>query len=216
MLNRFVVTLAGVSLSLLSAVALAQYKYVGPDGKVVYSDQPPPANVKGVQKTSIGGNTAASSGAALPFALQGPSRNFPVTLFSAAGCSGCDSARTFLSARGIPFTEKIVKTAEDAIVLKVETGESGVPVVLIGKTKQLGFDIAALTSALDAAGYPSTSQLPPGFKQVTAKSAAPEKSATADAKASPDAAATTTANSSPPAPPPAAPAGERPTWFKGF
>ena len=61
----------GVSLSLFSAVACAQYKYIGPDGKVVYSDTPPPANAKGVQKTNLGGSAAASA-SSLPFALQAP------------------------------------------------------------------------------------------------------------------------------------------------
>ena len=211
MINRF---WFGVALSLLSALASAQYKYVGPDGKVVYSDQPPPSNVKGVQKTNIGGNTATTT-AALPFALQAPARNFPVTLYSGPGCSGCDSARTFLSARGIPFTEKIVKTSEDAIVFKVETGEAGIPVVMVGKTKQLGFDIAALGSALDAAGYPATSQLPAGYKPAPATGAAPEKPSTADAKKN-DSATAPAASAPPSAAPSAPPSGERPGWFKGF
>ena len=51
----------GVSLSLFSAVACAQYKYIGPDGKVVYSDTPPPANAKGVQKTNLGGSAVSAA-----------------------------------------------------------------------------------------------------------------------------------------------------------
>lgn len=203
----------GVSLSLLSALACAQYKYIGPDGKVVYSDTPPSANAKGVQKTNIGGS-AASSASSLPFALQAPARNFPVTLYTAPSCGGCDSARTFLSSRGIPFSEKTVKTSDDAIVLKVETGATGLPVVVVGNSKQIGFDMAALGSTLDAAGYPPTSQLPPNYKAPPAVAAAPEKPAVAEAKAKPESvpAAATPSPSSPAA----APSGERPGWFKGF
>ena len=202
----------GVSLSLFSAVACAQYKYIGPDGKVVYSDTPPPANAKGVQKTNLGGS-AVSAAASLPFVLQAPARNFPVTLYTAPSCGGCDSARTFLSSRGIPFSEKTVKTSDDAIVLKVETGATGLPVVVVGNSKQIGFDIAALGSALDAAGYPPTSQLPPSYKLPPPVAAAPEKPAADEAKAK-SASVPTAAAPSPSAP--AAPSGERPGWFKGF
>lgn len=203
----------GISLSLLSALAGAQYKYIGPDGKVVYSDTPPPANTKGVQKTNIGGSVA-SSAASLPFALQGPARNFPVTLYTAPGCELCTNARAHLSKRGIPFGEKTITTAEDNAAFKAATGASSLPVMMLGNGKQVGFDGDIWDAALTAAGYPVTSQLPPGYKPALPTAAAPEKPAAADAKAKPDAAASAAAP--PPASAPAAPAGERPGWFKGF
>ena len=203
----------GMAIAAFSISASAQYKYVGPDGKVVYSDQPPPSNVKGVQKTNIGGNTSAGGASNLPFALQGPSRNFPVTLYSAPSCGGCDEGRAFLSKRGIPFSEKTVTTPEDTAHLKEVAGSASIPVMLVGRNKQIGFEVGAWGSALDAAGYPETNVLPPSYKGPARAPAVPEKATpTAEAKAKPDA----PGNAAPPAPAPAAPAGERPTWFKGF
>ena len=203
----------GVSLSLLSALACAQYKYIGPDGKVVYSDTPPPANTKGVQKTNVGGGGSAAGSSGLPFAVQQAARNFPVVLFTAPGCAACDLGRSLLSKRGVPFSEKTVKSADDTAVLKDTTGATSIPVMLIGKGKQVGFESGAWTYALDAAGYPETSQLPANYKAAAATAAAPEKPApTAEAKPKPDAAP------SAPEAPAAQPAGggERPGWFKGF
>ena len=205
----------GIAFCLLSAAASAQYKYTGPDGKVIYSDQPPPANVKGVQKTNIGGNTsnaaAAAPASALPFALQAPSRNFPVTLYTASSCDLCTSARAHLNKRGIPFSEKTIATSDDITAFKAATGAGSLPVMMLGSGKQVGYNSEVWDDVLTNAGYPATSQLPPGYKQAAAVSAAPEKPA--EAKAKPDAAATATA--APPAPP-AASGEERPGWFKGF
>ena len=212
--NSTVICIAGVALSLLSALALAQYKYVGPDGKVVYSDQPPPANTKGVQKTNISGNAGPST-ATLPFALQAPARNFPVTLYTAGGCEFCTTARAHLNKRGIPFTEKTITTTEDNAAFKAATSANSLPVMLLGNGKQVGFDGDIWDAALNAAGYPTTNQLPPGYKQTPPTSAAPEKPAAADAKKA-DATTAAGGSSAPPAPPASAPAGERPAWFKGF
>lgn len=197
---------------LSTSVAMAQYKYVGPDGRVIYSDTPPPASVKGVQKKPLASGTPEASAVSnLPYALQQASRNFPVTLYTAANCGGCDAGRSFLSKRGIPFTEKTVKSNEDIDALKQLSGSTSIPVLLIGSAKQSGFESGAWGEALDAAGYPATSQLPPGYKAPAAVSAAPEKPApTAQAQPKPETAA-------PPAPPPpAADASNRPEWFKGF
>ena len=197
---------------LATSVAVAQYKYVGPDGRVVYSDTPPAANAKGVQKKPLGaGAPEAAAGPNLPYALQQASRNFPVTLYTTADCGVCDAGRAFLSKRGIPFTEKTVKSSKDIDALKQLSGSTSIPVLLIGSAKQSGFEAGAWGEALDVAGYPATSQLPPGYKGPAVVSAAPEKPApTAQTQPKPEAAA-------PPAPaPPAADASGRPGWFKGF
>src|SRR3954447_6585399 len=89
-------------LLLSAAAAHAQlYKWVGPDGKVTYSDAPPPAAARKMEAkplvSSVGGT------ADLPFELAEAVRNSPVTLYTAAKCGPCDEGRALLSARGIPF-----------------------------------------------------------------------------------------------------------------
>ncbi len=212
---RFVMLVIPVAAALLSTTAAAQYKYTGPDGRVIYSDTPPPAAPKGgkpqaVEKKDIAASAQSSGGTPLPYALQQASRNFPVTLYTAAECAACASGRAFLTKRGIPFTEKTVKSNEDIAALNKVAGAATVPVITIGSTKHLGFEAGAWGESLDTAGYPATSQLPPGYKAPAAASLVPEKPpATAEAKPKPEAAA-------PPAPPPPAQTGERPNWFKGF
>ena len=107
---------------LVSAGAHAQlYKWVGPDGKVTYSDTPPPASAKKVEEKSIGTGSVAASG--LPFELAEAVRANPVTLYTTSNCEGCDSGRELLNARGIPFTEKTVHSEDDIARLKQAGGD---------------------------------------------------------------------------------------------
>lgn len=218
MKNRILSVLAAAALGLLSAHALAQYKHVGPDGKVTYSDTPPPA-AKGVQKkelTSAAPSAGASSGAGLPYELGLAAKNFPVVIYATPGCDGCDQGRSFLVKRGIPFSEKSITTNEDLTALKQLAGSAGLPVMTVGNNKLLGFEPTAWGSALDNGGYPATSALPRSYK---AAPVSPLVAAKVPPPAAPTAATQTTAQTpaddkgvSPPAPAPA----EKPAWFKGF
>ena len=218
--------LFGAVLCLTASATFAQYKYVGPDGRVVYSDQPPPPAAKVVQKPPVAGNVASTTAtsSSLPFALQQPVRNFPVTIYTTGDCDACNLGRALLSKRGIPFSEKTVKTQEDMKAFKDATAASQVPVLLIGSGKQLGFDEGAWNTALTAAGYPPNNVLPAGYKDAPPVAANPEKplaQVVASPAAQPQAPAApqAPAPSSLPAPPAAqapAPAPERPARFKGF
>ena len=206
-----------------STTALAQYKYIGPDGRVVYSDTPPPPAAKTLQKPGAGPASSGTSGG-LPYALQQAAKNFPVTLYTTKDCDACNRGRSMLGKRGIPFTEKTVGNADDFKVFKDTTGASQVPVMTLGSNKQVGFEEDAWNGALNAAGYPATSLLPTGFKNPAAAPAAPftPESKTAAAPTAPPGqdlpATSATGGASAPtgaAPPPSG--GSRPpSWFKGF
>lgn len=209
-------------LALTAVSAQAQYKYVGPDGRVIYSDSPPPAGAKGVQKKDLGSSPTVSSaggGSSLPYAIGLAAKNFPVTLYTTPGCEGCDQGRSYLSKRGIPFSEKTVTSNEDLQAIKKLTGSGGLPVLTVGNTKLLGFDPTSWGSNLDNAGYPSTNSLPPGYRQPAPTALVPKKPEAAPAKtaeASPPAAETTSSASAPAQTPPPAPEPARPSWFRGF
>ena len=210
----------GVSLSLLSALAGAQYKYIGPDGKVVYSDTPPPANVKGVQKKDIGSaaGPAAAGASNLPYELGLAAKNFPVTLYTTPGCEGCDQGRAFLSKRGIPFAEKTITTNDDLQAVKKIAGSSGLPVMTIGNAKLLGFEPSGWGTSLDTAGYPPNSLLPPSYKAPPPTALAPRKPEVpppAQPSQSPVEAQATAAAAAAPSVP-AEQQSQRPGWFKGF
>lgn len=159
---------------LATGAAHAQlYKWVGPDGKITYSDVPPPKTAAKVEQKNIDGSAGPST-AGLPYELAQAVNNHPVTLYTGDKCDPCNDGRTFLKQRGIPFSEKTITTNDDIARLKQATGESRLPVLTIGRNKQAGFEEGAWGLALTAAGYPKTNQLPKGWQQPAAESAAPK------------------------------------------
>ena len=93
---------------------------------------------------------------------------YPVTFYTAPDCVPCGAARNMLSNRGIPFAEKTVTTSEDIEALKRLAGVPSLPFLTIGGQQLRGFAEAEWVQYLDAAGYPRTSQLPPGYARTPA------------------------------------------------
>lgn len=191
---RAVKLMALVLGGLLAGTAAAQsvYRIVGPDGKVTFSDQAPPAAqarpVAGVPAGS--GASAGAASAPLPFELRRVVGQFPVTLYTGKDCSPCDSGRSMLVARGIPFTERTVATAEELAALARMVGETSLPILTVGSQQIKGYSAVQWGQYLDAAGYPKQSQLPANYRQpqpepmvaqqpasVGARPAAPQRSA---------------------------------------
>lgn len=143
-----------VCLALSSACVSAQtYRWVDPAGRTVFSDTPPPSTAKSLTKTV----DAVEAGDNLPFALRKAKESFPVTLYTSADCgSNCQQARDLLNGRGVPFTEKILKSAEEANELKQLVGEVFIPSMKIGNQSFRGFEAGAYNNLLDLAGYPKT------------------------------------------------------------
>ncbi|MGC4365453.1 glutaredoxin domain-containing protein [Hydrogenophaga sp. R2] len=196
--------------SLLCGLAAAQgvYRIVGPDGKVTFSDQPPPAAqarpVAGASGAS-GGTAPAGGNAALPFELRRVAGQFPVTLYTGKDCSPCNSGRNLLNSRGIPYVERTVTTPEDAAALTRLTGEPTVPVLTIGAQQIKGYSDVQWGQYLDAAGYPKQSQLPSIYRRpqpeplVAVQSALQPAAPNGAAQASPPSASQGPAASSRPA-----------------
>lgn len=138
------------------------YRIVGADGRVTFSDKPP-AQGEGKRQT-LGRTPSPSAGPTLPFELRQIVARYPVVLHSGNNCAPCTAGRAFLSARGIPFTEKTVTTAEDSQALERLSGEAVLPLLLIGNQQIKGFSATEWTQYLNAAGYPATSRLPAGFQ----------------------------------------------------
>ena len=138
------------------------YRSVGPDGKVTFSDQPS----SGAKVTSGRGGSSAegASGAGLPFELRTVAQKFPVTLYTSKECAPCDAGRTMLRARGIPFSERTVDSAEDAASLKRISGDASLPLATVGGQQMKGFSESEWAQTLDLAGYPKSSQLPSGYR----------------------------------------------------
>ena len=200
--------LASLLLALACAGVQAQgvYRIVGPDGKVTFSDRPPPdANA---QPTRPGAAPAPPAGNdALPYELRQLNSRFPVTLYTGADCSPCTVARAYLGSRGIPYTERTVATNDDIAALQRLSGADSVPFATIGGQHLSGFSQAEWAQYLDAAGYPKQSQLPPNYRR-------PAAAPLVAVPAQPAAPAADKASAAParrPSAPPAAPTGPSPS-----
>ncbi|MCC2676528.1 MAG: glutaredoxin [Ramlibacter sp.] len=140
------------------------FRIVGPDGKVTFSDRPPPDG-KATAANSVQMPAAAgSSTATLPLELRNAATRFPFTLYTSRECAPCNTARSFLAQRGVPFTERTVTTQADIDALQKIAGQPRVPFATLGGQHLAGFSESEWTGYLDAAGYPKTSQLPPTFR----------------------------------------------------
>lgn len=152
-----------------SAPLYAQYKVIGPDGKVTYTDRPP-ASAGGGKVTELGGRGGvAAENAALPLELRQAVSRYPVTLYASTGtCDPCESARQLLRLRGIPYSERAVQSPEDADALERLSGGRDAPTLSIGAQTLRGLAPEVWNSYLDAAGYPRESRLPPNYAYAPA------------------------------------------------
>ena len=152
----------------LAASAAAQdkqlYRYTDADGKVVYTDKPPPPGAKNVQPKRMDANVIGTND--LPLAAQLASERYPVTLYTFDCGELCQGAEALLNRRGIPYTTVIVSDQQGAAKLMALTGGNVAPVLQVGeKLVSKGLNEARWQAMLDEAGYPRTPslrRLPPG------------------------------------------------------
>jgi glutaredoxin len=147
------------------------YRWVDANGRVTYSDTPPPPSAVKQQKKPIPSDEQESSG--MPYALSEAAKNFPVTLYTSTGCAPCDEGRALLKKRGIPFSEKTVSSSEDIERMKRAGGNGRLPFLTVGRNSQTGFEAGAWDATLTSAGYPETSQLPSNYSFSSPEPAAP-------------------------------------------
>lgn len=150
------------------------YKWVGPDGKIQYSDVPPASNPQ-VEAVAVDVPSPVSGKAALPKDVAEAAKKNPVTLYSSANCTPCDTARSLLLTRGVPFSEKTVRTADDVAHLREVSGDAQLPVMIVGTRKHQGFMAQDWDESLTAAGYPITNKLPKTYRNPPPEAAAPRK-----------------------------------------
>jgi glutaredoxin len=161
---------AGLATSLLLAClpAAAQYKVIGADGSVTYTDMPP--STPNVKVTTLGRENQPPQPAtpgtneALPLELRQTAARFPVTLYTAADCTPCDGGRQLLQQRGVPYVERRIVSEEDAAALERSVGGRTLPALTVGSQALRGLSPEEWGSYLDAAGYPRESRLPRGWQ----------------------------------------------------
>jgi glutaredoxin len=175
----------------VAAHAQTMYRYVDPTGRVVYSDQPPPATAKDVKAKRLQDNVIETD--PVPFATKEAAEKFPVTLYT-FDCDACKEAEALLTKRGVPFTTVVVSDEEGAAKLRALTGKQAAPVLQIGEKQVVtGFNSSRWHSVLDEAGYPKTAP--------SSRPAAARAPGSANAAPGPANAAAPATDSAPPPPP---------------
>ena len=146
-------------LVLLSPAAQAADLFKWPDqsGRTHYSDRPPPADARDIERKKPGGAFAQSEN--VSFAARTASQKHPVSLFVFEGCGDpCSKGQGLLDQRSIPYTLR--NTEQDKSALKQLTGASKVPVLVVGNQPPLtGWQENDWNTLLDAAGYPRSDPL---------------------------------------------------------
>ena len=143
---------------LISGLAAAQvqqvYRYIDLDGRVVYSDKPPPPTAKDAQAKRIGANSIETSD--LSFATAQAQERYPVTLYSFSCGVVCDTAQGVLNKRGVPHTVIDVSVGDGAERLKRLSGGLDAPTIQVGDQYATGFNEGKWQAMLNDAGYPKT------------------------------------------------------------
>ena len=147
------------------------YKWTDANGVASFSDQPPPAGVRLVERKSPGSSGAAR--AELPYALAEAAKTHPVLLYTTTPCEACDQGRALLRQRGIPFAEKTVQSNADQKKLKDAGSNGQLPLLQVGSSRRIGFEASAWNAALTDAAYPLQGILPANWQHPAAVAAAP-------------------------------------------
>lgn len=149
-----------VAAALAASAAQAQttlYKWVDKDGKVQYTEFPPPKDAKSVSERTLRGG-GPSTEEQVPYATRMAAQRHPVTLYTSSDCGDyCSQGRALLSRRGVPYKEQNAQTSQEAqdALMKI-AGSLAVPFLVIGDSNLRGFDEGSWNAALDRAGYART------------------------------------------------------------
>ena len=151
--------LAAAIATFVAAGALAQgsgnqvYRYQDSQGRIVYSDKPPPAEARNAESKRVGANFIETDQA--PLEARMAVERYPVTLFTFDCGEVCQKAEALLNRRGVPFATVNVQDPANAARLEDLTGERTAPGRQVGdKLVAKGFNEARWTAMPDEAGYP--------------------------------------------------------------
>ena len=147
-----------------AGVSAQQYRWTDENGGVHYSDTPPPASAKSVQKKNLKANAVGSQP---NYALSQAVKSSPVTLYSHPDCrETCQIARDVLNQRGVPFAEVSTTDSQKVDELRRVSGVATVPVLVVGTQVRTTPNAHAYNEALDLAGYPKAGVLKPGSQMA--------------------------------------------------
>ncbi len=145
MMNRLILScILAVFLGITATANAQMYKWVGNDGRIFYSDRPPPdrnaetiefsskTSKASVTKTNID-NTVGQSTSLKKAALK------EVVMYSASWCGVCKKAKAYFESEGIPFKEYDIETSRKGRKDYKELNGTGVPIIMVNNERMNGF-----------------------------------------------------------------------------
>lgn len=164
---RYAVPMALMLVLAFSVNAQTLYRYVDADGRVVYTDKPPPPSAKDAQVKSMDANIVETD--KVPMSTRQAMERFPVTLYAFSCGTLCEDAEALLQKRGIPYTFVNTQNQDGADKLKKLTGDTQVPVLQVGVDFVKGFNESAWQQKLDQGGYSKDAGVKTATKHTEAK-----------------------------------------------
>ena len=150
------------------AQAQVPYRWIDAEGRVNFSDRPPPPDAREVQELRVLG--AGSAGPLAGFSTQTRRAALvsPLVLYTQLRCPPCDLARTWLNDTGLPYEERVLLIEEDLLMFRSQFGQQAqLPTLGVGRgNAQQGFSVEQWSAAIATAGYPSREQRPAGYAPV--------------------------------------------------
>lgn len=117
---------------LASPVHAGVYKWTDAQGRIQYSDTPPPAAKTTQLKLQTYTGPAQVS--------QAIGADSGVTIYTTEWCGVCKRAKAFFKQNGVPFREWDVEKTEYGATKFRQFGGNGVPLITVGTEKMMGFD----------------------------------------------------------------------------
>jgi glutaredoxin len=119
-------------LLLACPVSAGVYKWTDAQGRIQYSDTPPPTT----KATQL--KLQTYTGPALVGKVAGADSG--VTIYTTEWCGVCKRAKAFMKQNGVPFREWDVEKSDYGETKFRQLGGSGVPLITLGADKMTGFD----------------------------------------------------------------------------
>lgn len=108
------------------------YKWTDAQGRIQYSDTPPPtAKSTQLKLQSFTGSAQVS---------QATGADSGVTIYTTEWCGVCKRAKAFFTKNAVPFREWDVEKTDYGATKFRQLGGSGVPLITVGAQKMAGFD----------------------------------------------------------------------------
>ena len=121
-----------LSLFLALPASAGVYKWKDAQGRIQYSDSPPPA----AQSTQL--KLQSFTGPVQVSRAIGADSG--VTIYTTEWCGVCKRAKAFFAQNGVPFREWDIEKTEFGATKFQQLGGSGVPLITVGSEKMAGFD----------------------------------------------------------------------------